>query len=80
LQYLNLGLAVGFFRLFPNASEVGVAVAVKLGDGNDSFDILGGEMRRLIDLFFKSLGSFRILRFNQLVAFPESSQLSLVVF
>jgi hypothetical protein len=80
LQYLNLGLAVGFFRLFPNAGKVGVAVAVKLGDGNDGFDILGGEMRRLIDLFFKSLGSFRILRFNQLVAFPESSQLSLVVF
>jgi hypothetical protein len=48
-------LAVGFFGFFPNADEVSVAVAVKLGDSDDGFDILGGEAGWPIQVIFKSL-------------------------
>jgi hypothetical protein len=46
---------VGFFGLLPNAGEVCVAVAVKLGGGDDGCYILGGEAGRPIKVFFKSL-------------------------
>ncbi len=49
-----LGGGVGFGGLVPEGTEVGVAVAVKVGVGDDRFDILQGKSRFDFATFFKA--------------------------